>query len=89
MRRSFKRKVNEKFPSTSTKHTIGDKVIGVRSPKAYHGCFVSAHYTLNKNQSGTYRNYGYVIKCDCDGKLRTFQYLVTDTSNISTNIKIQ
>lgn len=65
----LKRKVNPTTPIVSRCYTEGQRVIGLRSPKAYHGVFVRAYATLN----GTYRNPAYVIKCDVDGKERAFQ----------------
>lgn len=55
----------------SRKYVIGDRVVGRRSPKEFTGTFVRAYCTLNNG----YRNPAYVVKCDIDGKERSFQGL--------------
>lgn len=58
-------------PMISRAHPIGQRVIGKRSPNEYVGVFVRAYCTVN----GIYRNPAYVVKCDIDGKERSFQCL--------------
>ncbi len=70
-----KRKVNPKEPIISRNHPIGERVYGCRFPIAYTGTFVRAYATINENRSGTYRNPAYVVKCDIDGKERSFQFI--------------
>lgn len=55
----------------SRKYVVGDRVIGRRTPDQFIGTFVRAYCTLNNG----YRNPAYVIKCDIDGKERSFQGL--------------
>jgi hypothetical protein len=67
----MKRKVNPIGTMISRKYTVGDAVYGVRSPTAYQGVFVRSYVTLNNG----WRNAAYIVKCDCDGKERSFQVL--------------
>lgn len=59
----------------SRKFTIGEKVIGIRSPDKQSGILVRSYVTINTNKSGTYRNPAYIVKCDSDGKERSFQFI--------------
>jgi hypothetical protein len=52
-------------------YEVGDRVIGKRSPIAYRGVYVRAYVTLNNG----YRNPAYIVKCDIDGKERSFQHM--------------
>jgi hypothetical protein len=56
-------------PMVSRKYKIGQRVIGKRSPNKYAGELVRTYCTLNNG----YRNAAYVVKCDTDGKERSFQ----------------
>lgn len=52
----------------------GMLVIGIRKgAKHYYepGLLVYSYYTLN----GSYTNNAYLVKCDYDGKVRSFQFL--------------
>lgn len=62
-----------RYPSTPRLLTPGQRVIGVRAPNKEPGVFVSSYYTINKNRGVTYRNYSYIVKCDRDGKERSYQ----------------
>ena len=56
----------------SRKYTIGQKVIGHRKPSPdVSGILVETYVTIN----GPYRNPAYRIKCDNDGKLRSYQHI--------------
>lgn len=59
--RLFGRELEEKDP---IEYEIGSRVIGARSPIAYVGVLVRKYRTKQK---------AYVIKCDIDGKERSFQ----------------
>lgn len=59
---------------TSRKYKVGDRVIGRRAPNEFKGTFVRSYVTINQNII-SYRNPAYVIKCDNDGKERSFQTL--------------
>lgn len=75
-----KRKHNPVEETISRKYKPGDRVFGARRPNAYPGVFVRAYVTLNTNWGGTYRNMGYVVKCDIDGKERKFQVIAHEST---------
>jgi hypothetical protein len=62
-----------RHPHTPRFLTPGQRVIGNRCPNKEPGVFVSGYYTINVNDRGTYRNYSYIVKCDKDGKERSYQ----------------
>ncbi len=64
-----KREPSVRLPMVSRAYTIGDRVHGIRSPNAYAGELVETYVTINDS----YRNPAYVVKCDIDGKNRSFQ----------------
>jgi hypothetical protein len=66
-----KRKVNETEPMIPRNYVVGQAVYGVRSPTAHKGVFVRAYVTLNNG----WRNAAYIVKCNVDGKERSFQVL--------------
>ena len=70
-RLSYKKRTNKHEQSKSRKYKIGEKVIGRRSPDAYIGELLEVYVTINNG----FRNMAYKIKCDVDGKTRSFQIL--------------
>ena len=63
------------IPAVSRKYKIGQEVIGHRSPDHYTGTLVRTYATKN----GPYKNMAYVVKCNRDGKERSFQGLSDNT----------
>ena len=63
------------YDAIVSKYKEGDRVYGIRLPNAFIGTVVRTYCTVNSNRSGKYRNPAYVIKCDVDGKERSFQLL--------------
>ncbi len=68
-KRKTKKRNTIRVDMVSRVHPIGERVIGKRFPTEFVGTFVRAYCTLN----GHYRNPAYVVKCDVDGKERSFQ----------------
>lgn len=66
-------------PMTPRSYKVGDIVYGLRAPTAHAGTFVRAYVTINNG----WRNPAYVIKCDVDGKERSFQILRPQTKSVS------
>ena len=58
-------------PALSRKYAIGQKVIGHRCPNYMTGTLVRSYVTINHG----YRNMAYVVKCDTDGRERSFQLI--------------
>lgn len=56
-------------PVVKCKYTAGQRVVGRRFPVKYEGEFVRSYVTVNNG----FRNVAYVVKCDFDGKERSFQ----------------
>jgi hypothetical protein len=71
MSKEYGSKISRSAPLTPRKFKIGQAVVGVRQPQEQVGILVGAYATINNG----YRNPAYVVKCDSDGKERSYQHL--------------
>lgn len=79
-----KRKKNPTEPMVSRLYTEGQRVYGLRRPTAYLGVYVRSYVTLNN----CWRNPAYVIKCDVDGKERSFQTCRDESKGVDDSFTI-
>ena len=76
------RKNNPTDVMVSRKYDIGQRVYGIRTPNAFAGELVRTYVTLNEG----WRNPAYVVKCDVDGKERSFQMCRDETKPVTEYI---
>ena len=74
MKERSKKRNTIQAPMISRAHPIGQRVIGKRSPATFAGVLVRTYCTINNG----WRNPAYVVKCDIDGKERSFQCLAAE-----------